>query len=253
MLKRRIGGFLPFFAVFAQLGLPGLVPDILSPVFAAGSEGSYEANARPFFARYCFSCHGEEKQKADLNLEAFSNDVAMYKQRDHWELVRDLIAEREMPPEEKLQPSEEERLQVVDFINSELARFDCDDIQQPGRVTLRRLNRAEYNNTIRDLMGVDFEPAADFPLDEVGYGFDNIGDVLSLSPILMEKYLKAADQIVSQAILSEVPACPLNSDSRPKPFVPAQTMSVMKNASWAFIAKAPQRNFFESNKTVNTC
>ena len=69
----------------------------------------------------------------------------------------------------------------------------------PGRVTLRRLNRNEYNNTIRDLFGVDYQPAVDFPNDEVGYGFDNIGDVLSMSPILMEKYLRAAEEITAQA------------------------------------------------------
>src|SRR4249920_2199384 len=67
--------------------------------------------------------------------------------------------------------------------------FDRTAKPNVGRVTLRRLNRLEYNNTIRDLLGVDFKPAEDFPSDDVGYGFDNIGDVLSLPPLLMEKYL----------------------------------------------------------------
>jgi len=71
----------------------------------------------------------------------------------------------------------------------------------PGHVTARRLNRGEYNNTIRDLLAIDFQPAADFPADDSGYGFDNIGDVLSLSPILMEKYLAAAEKIAKAAIL----------------------------------------------------
>ncbi len=73
--------------------------------------------------------------------------------------------------------------------------------EDPGRVTARRLNRYEYNNTIRDLLAVDFEPAADFPADDSGYGFDNIGDVLSLSPVLMEKYLAAAEKIARAAIV----------------------------------------------------
>ena len=77
-----------------------------------------------------------------------------------------------------------------------------------GRVTLRRLNRAEYNNTIRDLVGVDFKPADDFPADDVGYGFDNIGDVLSLSPLLLEKYLAAAEAILDQAIVIADPPEP---------------------------------------------
>ena len=179
---------------------------------------SFANFARPFLQQYCADCHGNEKQKADINLEAFGEQPALYKKRELWESVRDMLAEREMPPEKKPQPSEEERIRMVQFINEELAKFDCAELRRPGRVTLRRLNRAEYNNTIRDLMGVDFSPAADFPLDEVGYGFDNIGDVLSLSPILMEKYLAAAERIVSQAVLSELPGCPpLLSESLARP------------------------------------
>jgi hypothetical protein len=67
-------------------------------------------------------------------------------------------------------------------------------------VTIRRLNRAEYNNTIRDLCGVDFKPAEDFPADDVGYGFDNIGDVLSFQPVLLEKYMAAADKVLAAAV-----------------------------------------------------
>ena len=78
---------------------------------------------------------------------------------------------------------------------------ECGRTVDPGRVTIRRLNRAEYNNTIRDLVGIDFRPADDFPSDDVGYGFDNIGDVLSMPPILMEKYLAAAETISEEAIV----------------------------------------------------
>jgi hypothetical protein len=197
MISGQSGCFVAFWIAIVQ-GVTGLVA---APM-------SFEADAKPFLAKYCTGCHGFEKQKADLNLEAFSENVALYKDREIWETVRDLLVEREMPPEDKTQPSEEERIQIVQFINEELAKFDCDEIGRPGRVTIRRLNRAEYDNTIRDLMGVDFKPADDFPLDEVGYGFDNIGDVLSLSPILMEKYLTAAEQVVTKAIVSEVPIWP---------------------------------------------
>ena len=106
-----------------------------------------------------------------------------------------------MPPKSKPQPAEEERDRLVAWIDATLART-VPIKKDPGRVTMRRLNRAEYNNTIRDLVGVKFQPAEDFPSDDVGYGFDNIGDVLSLSPILLEKYLAAADKIVDQAFKS---------------------------------------------------
>ena len=84
-------------------------------------------------------------------------------------------------------------------------------------MTIRRLNRTEYNNTIRDLVGVDFQPADDFPADDIGYGFDNIGDVLTMSPLLVEKYLAAAEQILDQAIAgsAESPRAALASKTRP--------------------------------------
>ena len=72
---------------------------------------------------------------------------------------------------------------LIEWIESKLFHVDCNLPRDPGRVTIRRLNRTEYNNTIRDLVGVDFKPAKDFPSDDVGEGFDNIGDVLSLSPL----------------------------------------------------------------------
>src|SRR5690606_29839192 len=90
---------------------------------------------------------------------------------------------------------------LTGWIDAELAKTGCGDgPHDPGRVTIRRLNRNEYNNTIRDLLGVDFRPADDFPSDDVGYGFDNIGDVLSMPPILLEKYLSAAESITSRVL-----------------------------------------------------
>src|SRR5712675_3547257 len=86
--------------------------------------------------------------------------------------------------------------------------FDRTGKLNVGRVTIRRLNRTEYNNTIRDLVGVDFKPAEDFPADDVGYGFDNIGDVLSVSPLLLEKYLSAAEAILDRAIVIADPPKP---------------------------------------------
>ncbi len=110
-----------------------------------------------------------------------------------------------MPPEDKLQPTAIERDLLLTFLDQRLATVDCTKGRDPGRVTIRRLNRTEYNNTIRDLVGINFQPADDFPSDDVGYGFDNIGDVLTVSPLLMEKYLAAAERIVEQAIFTGTP------------------------------------------------
>ena len=97
-----------------------------------------------------------------------------------------------MPPEPRPKPTVAEVDAFVASVNGVFARADRDRKPDPGRVTLRRLNRTEYSNTVHDLVGVDFNPAEDFPSDDVGHGFDNIGDVLSLSPVLMERYLAAA-------------------------------------------------------------
>ena len=108
-----------------------------------------------------------------------------------------------MPPEDSEQPSEPAGGSIVNWIEKTIYNFDCDKPTDPGRVTIRRLNRAEYNNTIRDLLGITLRPADDFPSDDVGSGFDNIGDVLSLPPLLMEKYLAAAERIAEEVIVTD--------------------------------------------------
>ena len=95
---------------------------------------------------------------------------------------------------------------LLAWVDQAVAQVDCRQLSQPGRVTIHRLNRTEYDNTVRDLVGVDFQPAADFPADDVGNGFDNIADVLSLPPLLMEKYLAAAEQIIDTAMSSDAAA-----------------------------------------------
>ncbi len=172
---------------------------------------AFASGLRPFLESYCFGCHGVEKAKAEVNFEILPRNTDVFKDRDLWERVRDLVEEKEMPPSKSSQPDSEERMAFLELLEKEMDRLDCSQMTNPGRVTVRRLNRTEYDNTIRDLLGVDFKPSEDFPLDEVGYGFDNIGDVLSLSPILLEKYLNAAESVVTNAILSELPAWPPSS------------------------------------------
>jgi mono/diheme cytochrome c family protein len=167
----------------------------------------YEQEIVPLLQAYCYDCHGTEKQKGDLNLASYKTGVAANKVRKVWKEVSHQLTAKEMPPEkERKQPSDAERKLLVTWIKS-LSENDAPD---PGRVTVRRLNRFEYNNTIRDLFGFDMKPGDDFPDDDVGHGFDNIGDVLSLPPLLMEKYLIAADQILDKAIVIEQPSFDIN-------------------------------------------
>jgi hypothetical protein len=161
-----------------------------------------------FLQKHCAACHGREKQKAGLTLHEFRDDSSVLRARRTWKEILNVVENGEMPPDDREQPSAEERRLFLASVTSLFARAD-NAPPDPGRLTVRRLNRAEYNNTIRDLLHVEFRPAEDFPSDEVGHGFDNIGDVLSVSPVLMERYLNAAEKVAEMAI-------PLSAASPPK-------------------------------------
>ena len=129
--------------------------------------------------------HPERSRRRRAGCQISFDDLktaAVLKERDVWELVAQNVESGHMPPKRKPSPKRAQRDRLVEWIQTTLSAVDC-NIKDPGHVTLHRLNRDEYNNTIRDLMGVDFKPAADFPSDDVGDGFDNIGDVLSISPL----------------------------------------------------------------------
>ena len=176
--------------------------------FAAGaSRIDFDRNVQPVLKRYCYSCHGNGKSKGDVTLDQWPDEAALVADRKTWETVVRVVQNHEMPPDKKPQPTARERDLINKWIDLKVLQCDCDK-PDPGRVTIRRLNRTEYNNTIRDLVGVDFQPAEGFPQDDSGYGFDNIGDVLSMPPILVEKYLASAEQILDSALALNDPAVP---------------------------------------------
>src|SRR6185503_1093672 len=149
---------------------------------------AFSKTIQPFLATNCYICHNASLKSGELNLEAYKTQASMTEDRDRWEKVLHKLRAGEMPPKGRPRPERAEVEKVCRLIESQLERGDQSAKPDPGRVTARRLNRTEYNNTVRDLLGVDLRPADDFPQDDSGYGFDNIGDVLSLSPVLMEKY-----------------------------------------------------------------
>lgn len=160
---------------------------------------TFEKDALPFVKKYCLSCHQGDTPSAGVSLDEYKTEPQMLKARNLWEKVGVAVVSKHMPPPGMPQPTDAERQAFAGYIQGSISKADC-AVKTPGRVTLRRLNRAEYNNTIRDLLGVTVRPADDFPSDDVGYGFDNIGDVLSISPLLMEKYLEAARKVSRSAI-----------------------------------------------------
>lgn len=168
---------------------------------------AYATHVRPLLAKYCVSCHGPKKAKANLDFSKYPTEASVLAARKLWKRVLDQIQSLQMPPEDSArQPKPAERELLASWIEAAILRPDPNAPPDPGRVVLRRLNRAEYRNTIRDLLGVElggaFDPTRDFPSDDVGYGFDTIGDVLSFPPLLMEKYVAAAEQILDRAIVT---------------------------------------------------
>jgi mono/diheme cytochrome c family protein len=167
----------------------------------AAPASSFEKDVLPLIQKNCVSCHGADSPAADIKLVGFKTGTEALKARALWEKVAANVSLKHMPPAGSPMPTQAERDKLVGWIESTLSKADC-ELKDPGRVTMRRLNRAEYNNTVRDLLGVDINPAEDFPSDDVGYGFDNIGDVLSISPLHMEKYLAAARKVAQATVIA---------------------------------------------------
>ena len=157
-----------------------------------------------FVSRNCVACHNSRVKSGELDLQTLASEpVASH--REKWERVLQRVERGEMPPKGMPRPAPQDLASFRSGLETEFARLDRDAGPNPGRVTARRLNRYEYNNTIRDLTGLDIHPADDFPADNSGYGFDNNGDVLSISPVLMEKYFAAAEKVAELAIVTNGP------------------------------------------------
>lgn len=159
----------------------------------------FDATVKPVLTRSCAPCHNARMSSGGLNVVALATPASILESRDIWEKIVRKVRSGEMPPRgiPRLPASQIESLTT--FVKSEFDRADRAMKPDPGRVTARRLNRNEYSNTIRDLLEIDFRATHDFPADDSGYGFDNIGDVLTISPVLMEKYMAAAERIASRA------------------------------------------------------
>ena len=171
---------------------------------------TFEVSVRPFFEQNCLDCHGPEAPEGDLDLSTDLLDGKLaadkiQQNRHVWEHAYNMIRIGAMPPADMDPPDVAAKEAVTAWLDDTLYHIDCDANPTPGRVTARRLNKTEYNNTVRDLFGVSVTPANDFPSDEVGYGFDNIGDSLTMPPLLVEKYLDAAEEVARAAILTGDP------------------------------------------------
>ncbi|MGZ8919439.1 MAG: DUF1592 domain-containing protein [Limisphaerales bacterium] len=163
------------------------------------SASDFDSKIKPILTEYCYDCHGDGMKKGQVTLDHFKDETEMLADDDLWFRVLKNVRAGVMPPEKKAKPSQDEINALETWIKGQALGLDPSN-PDPGRVTVRRLNRVEYQNTIRDLMGVDFNTTEEFPPDDTGYGFDNIGDVLTISPLLLEKYFEAAQKIVADAV-----------------------------------------------------
>ena len=181
-------------AVLAALFLAGL------PVLAADSAVDFQRDVKPVLEAYCIRCHGPETRTAGIDFRSIGPQGDAAQRRDVWLRVIRVLREREMPPAAPF-PNEAERISVADWADEALRTIDWSKVRNAGHTVIPRLNRTEYDNTIRDLTGLDLRPARHFPADGAGNsGFDNDRAGLFVSPLLMEKYLEAAHEVVDALI-----------------------------------------------------
>jgi mono/diheme cytochrome c family protein len=178
------------------------------PAPALAPRNVFGEDILPILQKNCAACHTGDDAQGGFVLTEFPDESSLLKHRRQWEKLTNLVSAGIMPPADEPQPTAKEKETLLDYLESTLFSIDCSQVTDPGRVTIRRLNRFEYNNTVRDLVGIDFRPAQDFPSDDVGHGFDNIGEILTLPPLLMEKYLSAAEKIAAEAIADVDPDRP---------------------------------------------
>ena len=155
-----------------------------------------------FLARHCQGCHSGTKPKGNFRLDSLTPDLSSKASREKWLKVLEQVKSDTMPPKEKPRPSAQEVKAVTDWISGHVAKAVSADSATQGRVVLHRLNRAEYENTVRDLLGVDIDLKDLLPADALTNGFDNNAESLHVSSFLMEQYLEAADKVLDAAIVN---------------------------------------------------
>jgi Protein of unknown function (DUF1592)/Protein of unknown function (DUF1588)/Protein of unknown function (DUF1587)/Protein of unknown function (DUF1595)/Protein of unknown function (DUF1585) len=168
------------------------------PLLFAAEIPSFENTVQPVLLKTCTPCHNQQLASGGLVIAPFTKAASIKDDRADWQRILDKLRAGEMPPRGIPRPPQLDA--AIAYVEHQFELADKNVKPDPGRVTARRLNRAEYSNTIRDLLSVEFHAEKSFPTDDLGNGFDNIGDVLTVSPVLMEKYLSAAQKISAKAL-----------------------------------------------------
>jgi len=201
---------------------------------------------QPLVEKYCYECHGGNKTEAALDLTKSKDFASVLNDRKQWVLALDAIDFGEMPPKKAAQPSKAERAQLVDWLSQHVLNFDAEKFKSPGPGMVRRLTIAEYRNTMRDLMGLKSDVVAEAGIqpEDPGEHFDTQANHLSVSPLLMEKYLAAADAMLARIVPTSGKEALLDREASARLFftrpVEGQNPAVAANqiihrfAAWAF-------------------
>ncbi len=201
----------PAIASLAICLLPGGAP---RPAAAEPDDPKdFEQKVLPLITKYCTKCHGPEKKKGELDLTLFKTTPQVLEQAATWQKIVERVNAFEMPPEKSPQPSFEEKGLISKWFSTlpKGKQLDCEQLASDrntrfykGYAMSRRLNRLEYGHSVRDLLGVELHAERDIPADgSGGEGFDNNGDALFTSPILLEKYMEAADRVLAAAPIAK--------------------------------------------------
>jgi len=168
---------------------------------AAAASWNYAQHIQPILERHCHECHSEESSSGDLNLLSLAKKKPWVVNRSDWKNISQQVRMRTMPPADAGPMSDADRLAIAAFLQLKIDNFDYETVRQPGYETARRLTHEEYNHTIRDLFGIDLRPADRFPRDmTASSGFANSANSLFLQPIILERYLGAAEQVIQTAM-----------------------------------------------------
>lgn len=180
-------------AILLAASFPALCPASERSVAA-----EYQKHVEPLIEKHCASCHGSAAGRGGVSFD-FDADPSRLHNHEQWLNTLKMLRSGIMPPKGKPRPSAEQVATIERWVK--YSAFGIDPLNpDPGRVTLRRLNRTEYRNTVRDLLGIEFDASAEFPADDTGLGFDTVADVLSLSPLLLEKAFAAAKNAVGKSV-----------------------------------------------------
>ena len=185
---------------------------VARPALLTGQTDDFDSAVRPVLAGTCSNCHNDRVASGGLNVTGMMSAGSLVEQRAGWEKMLQRLRAGDMPPAQVARPPQLPAM--IAYIERALERADAAARPDPGRMTAHRLNRTEYTNTVRDLLGVRFRAEKYFPADDSGDGFDTMADLLTVSPLLMEGYFAAAERIAAWAVSTAIPAKPIEVDYR---------------------------------------